>query len=147
MYSPKPIYIHEGFCFGVLVCSELQNVAHRLQFQGKVDCVMILSWNPDLETFSSLVESASLDVHAHIALVNNRQYGDSRVRVPAKEHYLRDLCRLKGGLNEHVVVVGLDVEKLRAFQSRNKRWPRKGDPFKPVPEGFKLSPYRKTVPS
>jgi len=95
--SPKPIYIHEGFCFGVLVCSELQNVAHRLQFQGKVDCVMILSWNPDLETFSSLVESASLDVHAHIALVNNRQYGDSRVRVPAKEHYLRDLCRLKGG--------------------------------------------------
>jgi hypothetical protein len=145
--SIKPIYIHQGFCFGVLVCSELQNVSHRLNFQGSVDCVMILSWNRDLETFSSLVESASLDVHAHIALVNNREYGDSRVRSPAKEHFERDLCRLKGGLNEHVVVVGLDIEKLRAFQSRKRRWPRKGDPFKPVPEGFTIWPYRETVPS
>jgi hypothetical protein len=33
----KPIYIHQGFSFGVLVCSELQNVSHRLSFQGEVD--------------------------------------------------------------------------------------------------------------
>ncbi|MBB4369924.1 hypothetical protein GGD63_002717 [Bradyrhizobium sp. cir1] len=142
----KPIYIHGGFCFGVLVCSELQNIEHRSHFQGYVDCVVILSWNQDLETFSALVESASLDVHAPIALVNNRAYGDSRVRAPAKQHHRRDLCRLRGGENEHLVVVELDVATLRAFQSRARRWPSDADPFKPVPEGFKIWQQRRTTP-
>ncbi|MCG5509014.1 RNA-directed DNA polymerase [Ectothiorhodospira lacustris] len=142
----KPVYIHYGFCFGVLICSELQNIAHRQQFQGNVDCMMILSWNQDLETFSALVESASLDVHAHIALVNNRKYGDSRVRNPAKEAFKRDACRLRGGENEHVAVVELEIANLRAFQSREKRWPREDDPYKPVPEGFAVAKFRKTIP-
>lgn len=143
----KPVYLHKGFAFGVLVCSELQNVQHRLNLQGAVDCLIVLSWNQDLETFSALVESASLDVHAYIALVNNRKYGDSRVRAPAKEHHGRDVCRLRGGENEHVVVVEIDIQKLRAFQSRATRWPSEGDPFKPVPEGFKIKWYRETIPT
>jgi hypothetical protein len=142
----KPIYSHRGFCFGVLVCSELQNIEYRSYFQGYVDCVVILSWNQDLETFSALVESATLDVHAPIALVNNRSYGDSRVRAPAKRHHRRDVCRLRGGENEHVVVVELDVEALRAFQSRARRWPSELDPFKPVPEGFEIWDRRRTTP-
>jgi len=145
--TQKPVYNHGGFCFGVLVCSELQNISHRQQFQGNVDCMMVLSWNQDLETFAALVESASLDVHAHIALVNNRRYGDSRVRSPAKKDFMRDACRLRGGLNEHVVIVDLDIAKLRAFQSREKRWPREDDPYKPVPEGYVIAPFRRTIPS
>jgi hypothetical protein len=108
--------------------------------------MMVLSWNQDLDTFSALVESASLDVHAHIALVNNRKYGDSRVRTPAKEPYKRDTCRLRGGENEHVLVVELDIAELRAFQSRAKRWPSKDDPYKPVPEGFSIASFRRTIP-
>jgi hypothetical protein len=142
----KPVYAHQGFCFGVLVCSELQNIMHRRRFQGRVDCLMVLSWNKDLDTFAALVESASLDVHAHIALVNNRRYGDSRVRSPAKAAYARDVCRLRGGLNEHLVVVELDIAALREFQSRDRRWPRDSDPFKPVPEGFVIESHRRLVP-
>ena len=145
--NAKPVYLHKGFAFGVLVCSELQNVQHRLNFQGAVDCMMVLSWNQDLETFSALVESASLDVHAYVALVNNRRFGDSRVRVPEKTNHKRDVCRLRGGENEHVVVVNLDIQKLREFQSRANRWPDKDDPFKPVPEGFKIHAYRNAIPS
>lgn len=144
--EPKPVYSHKGFCFGVLVCSELQNVLYRQAFQGGVDCVMVLSWNKDLETFAALVESASLDVHAHIALVNNRQFGDSRVRTPAKANHARDACRLRGGENEHVVVVGLEIGDLRAFQSRDRRWPSDNDKYKPVPEGFRIAPYRRVTP-
>ena len=143
---PKPLYVHNGFCFGVLICSELQNVGHRLNFQGEVDSLMILSWNKDVETFASLIESASLDVHAYIALVNNRRYGDSRVRVPAKKSFNKDLCRLRGGLNDHLVVVEIDVESLRKFQSRSKRWPYPDDEFKPVPEGFSIAQRRRTTP-
>ncbi len=142
----KPVYSHKGFCFGVLVCSELQNVLYRQGFQGNVDCVMVLSWNKDLETFAALVESASLDVHAHIALVNNRQFGDSRVRTPAKANHARDACRLRGGKNEHVVVVDLEIGDLRAFQSRDRRWPSDDDKYKPVPEGFRIAPFRRSTP-
>ncbi|MBX3160525.1 MAG: hypothetical protein KF773_31460 [Deltaproteobacteria bacterium] len=143
---PRRVYAHNGFCFGVLICSELQNISHRQWFQGKVDALIVLSWNRDLETFSALVESASLDVHAYVALTNNRKYGDSRIRAPAKEAYQRDICRLRGGENDHVVVSELNIVSLREFQSRARPWARDNDPFKPVPDGFEIWPFRRTLP-
>ena len=144
--APKPIYMHNGVNFGVMVCSELQNSKARIRFQGAVDALMVLSWNRDLDTFASLIESAALDVHAYTILVNNRKYGDSRVRSPAKESFLRDIARLRGGDNDFVVAATLDITALRAFQSRAKRWPEEGDKFKPVPEGFILLDDRKQLP-
>lgn len=145
--EPHPVYVHEGIHFGVLVCSELQNIEHRARFQGDVDLLTVLSWNQDLETFSSLVESASLDVHAYIALVNNRLYGDSRVRAPRKADYERDVCKIRGGENEQLVVVKMDPKDLRAQQSRSTRWRTTRDKYKPAPEGFRISPRRKSIPS
>jgi len=142
----KSVYNHNGFHFSVMVCSELQNSKARIAFQGEVDALLVLAWNQDLDTFSALIESAALDVHAYTVLVNNRNYGDSRVRVPAKESFERDLARLRGGKNDFCVTVELDIEKLRAFQSRAKRWTERNDPFKPVPEGFKISNTKKHLP-
>jgi len=142
----KPVYIHNGTHFGVMICSELQNSKARVKFQGEVDALMVLSWNQDLETFASLVESAALDVHAYTILVNNRRFGDSRVRSPAKESFMRDLARVRGGDNDFVIAATLDIDALRAFQSRAKRWPQDGDKFKPVPEGFRLATKRKKLP-
>lgn len=144
--SPKPIYAHNGINFGVMVCSELQNSKARIRFQGAVDALMVLSWNRDLDTFASLIESAALDVHAYTILVNNRKYGDSRVRSPAKEGFLRDIARLRGGDNDFVVAATLDIAALRAFQSRARRWPEEGDKFKPVPEGFRILGDRRKLP-
>jgi len=143
---PKPIYIHNGVNFGVMICSELQNSKARIRFQGNVDALMVLSWNRDLDTFASLIESAALDIHAYTILVNNRKYGDSRVRSPAKESFLRDIARLRGGNNDFVVAATLDIAALRAFQSRVKRWPDESDKFKPLPEGFRLLSNRKKLP-
>lgn len=142
----KPVYIHNNFHFGVMVCSELQNSKARIEFQGDVDALFVLSWNPDLETFASLIESAALDIHAYTILVNNRKYGDSRVRVPAKESFMRDLARVRGGDNDFVVAATLNIEALRSFQSRAKRWPEAGDEFKPLPEGFILNEGRRKYP-
>jgi hypothetical protein len=142
----KPVYIHNGVSFGVMVCSELQNSKARVRFQGAVDALMVLSWNKDLDTFASLIEAAALDVHAYTVLVNNRKYGDSRVRSPAKESFSRDIARLRGGDNDFVVAATLDIAALRAFQSRAKRWPEEEDKFKPVPEGFTLHDDRKRLP-
>lgn len=143
----KPIYIHNDFHFGVMVCSELQNSKARIGFQGEVDALMVLSWNQDLDTFSSLIEAAALDIHAYTILVNNSKYGDSRVRAPSKDSFMRDLARLRGGKNDFCVSVELDISRLREFQTRAKRWPEDADPFKPVPEGFIISKSRKLYPS
>lgn len=142
----KPIYIHNGVHFGVMVCSELQNSRARINFQGKVDSLMVLSWNSDLDTFASLIESAALDVHAYTILVNNRTYGDSRIRSPAKISYKRDIARVRGGDNDFVIAAKLDIDSLRGFQSRSKRWPQENDKFKPLPEGYKLRASRRKSP-
>lgn len=142
----KPVYIHNDVHFGVMVCSELQNSKARVRFQGEVDALMVLSWNQDLDTFAALIESTALDVHAYTILVNNRKYGDSRVRSPAKESFMRDLARVRGGDNDFVIAATLDIDALRAFQSRAKRWTQDGDKFKPVPEGFRLAKNRRKLP-
>jgi hypothetical protein len=59
---------------------------------------------------------------------------------------MRDLARVKGGDNDFVVAVTLDIEALRAFQSRAKRWPERNDPFKPVPDGYRIVKARKVLP-
>ena len=142
----KPIYVHNGVHFGVMICSELLNSKERIAFQGEVDALMILSWNRDLETFSSLIKAAALDVHTYMVLVNNRKYGDSRVRAPAREWFRRDIARVRGGENDFVVAATLEIDKLREFQSRAKRWPHEGDKFKPVPEGYIIDHLRRRVP-
>jgi hypothetical protein len=146
-HESKPIYVHRGFYFSVVVCSELQNMDYRKELQGHVDALFILSWNKDLDTFAALVDAASLDVHAYVALSNNLRYGDSRVRSPAKESFRRDVCRVRGGVNNQLVVVNIDPRSLRAQQSRAKRWAKKGDAYKPAPEGFRISKARETTPS
>lgn len=142
----KPVYIHNGVNFGVMICSELQNSKARIRFQGNIDALMVLSWNQDLDTFASLIESSALDIHAYTILVNNRKFGDSRVRSPAKESFKRDIARVRGGDNDFVVAATLDIDSLRAFQSRAKRWPQDGDKFKPLPEGFRLLSNRRKLP-
>jgi hypothetical protein len=146
-FAPKPIYEHFGFHFNVLVCSELSNIEYRKHAQGKVDSLFVLSWNQDLETFSALTESSALDIHCYVSLCNNRTFGDSRVRAPMKNSWERDICRLRGGLNDHLAVVKIDVAALRRHQSKATPWPKGDDKFKPVPEGFQISDKRRVIPA
>jgi hypothetical protein len=140
----KPVLRHGNFHFGILVCSELTNAKYRHKFRGKVDAVFIPEWNQDTETFSSLVETSALDIHAFMVQCNNRIYGDSRIRAPSRDSWQRDIVRVKGGVEDYFVTGEIDVQGLRAFQS-NYRSPTNG-PFKPVPDGFKIDPSRRRLP-
>jgi len=139
----KPVILHGQCAFGLLVCSELTDMQNRLRFRGSVDAIFVAEWNQDTKTFASLVEAAALDVHCFVVQVNNRAYGDCRIRVPAKDDYDRDVVRLKGGVTDYFVVGELDIPSLREFQSQ-ARSPDK--PFKPVPSGFEMAPFRKSPP-
>lgn len=139
-----PVYRHGDFTFGVLICSELTDIKNRLRFQGQIDLLMVPEWNKDLQTFSTLVESAALDIHAYIGQSNNRRYGDTRLRGPMKKRHERDIVRVKGGENDYFVIVAIDYMALRHFQAHKSppknRKTSKGEDleevFKPFPQGF-----------
>lgn len=137
----RPIYKHGDFCFGVLICSDLTNIENRDHFQGNVDCLFVLEWNPDVRTFGTLVESAAHDVHAYIVQVNNRRYGDSRIRAPYRVNYERDVVRIKGGMSDYFVIAEIDYMALRRYQMH--RNPPKDGEFKPWPIGFSMSDIRR----
>lgn len=133
-WETPPIISHDNHIFGFLICSELTNINHRASLRGNIDTLFVPQWNRDLNTFTALVESAALDLHAHVVQVNNRAYGDTRIRMPAgDEHWLRDLVQLKGGLNDYLVLAELDLKSLRNFQSK---FSSPSSKYKPVPDGF-----------
>jgi len=139
LYARPTLYVHGGFCFSVLICSDLTNISHRHQLRGGIDALFALEWNSDTKTFASLVEATANDLHAYVAQVNNRTYGDSRLRVPAVKDYLRDVVQVKGGISDYYVLGEIDYLALRKEQCRSPKKPK----FKPVPIGFKVSPLRK----
>lgn len=137
---------HGEFYFGILICSELTNIDYRAKFRGNVDAIIVPEWNSDTEMFGSLIEASAYDIHAFIVQCNDRQYGDTRIRIPAKKHHNRDIVRVKGGEEDFFVVGKLDIDRLRAFQSFNVSPTGNEAPFKPVPAGFKIAKYRKVLP-
>ena len=147
----RPLYVHGGLAFGVLICSDLTTIQNRAHFQGAVDALFVVEWNKDIDTFGLLVESASHDLHAAIVQVNNRAYGDSRVRMPFALPYKRDVVKVKGGDADFFVSCTLDIGELRSFQSKPMRIEQPKKPkkkvkekvFKPTPIGFKVSDFRK----
>lgn len=133
----RPIFHHGAHFFSVLLCSDLTNIDNRRHAQGFVDSIFALEWNSDTTSFSALVESAALDVHAYVVQVNNRRYGDSRVRAPFRRDYDRDVVRVKGGDQDYFVVASLNVAELRSFHKAATT--SKDDLYKPLPIGFQIS--------
>ncbi len=140
----KPTVIaHGDFRFALLICSELTNIEYRSSLRGQIDALIVPEWNKDLHTFESLVESAALDIHAYIVQANHLSFGDSRIRAPRANEWERDIVRVRGGIHDHVVVGEIDYWSLRSHQSALHV--QKGE-FKPIPDGFDISPERRRLP-
>lgn len=135
-----PVYRHGHFFFSALLCSDLTNIENRQHLQGAIDALFVLEWNKDINTFSFLVEASAHDIHTFVVQVNNRRYGDSRLRTPLEDVFRRDAVRLKGGATDYFVVTDVDFAPLRSFQARRGRG---GKGFKPLPIGFQMSQPRK----
>ena len=137
---------HGSFCFGVLVCSELLDVANRAWMTGRVDALFVPEWNKDTETFDALVEATAMDIHAYVVQCNDRMYGDSRIRCPAKKAHKRDVLRVRGGELDDFNVGTIPFDKLRRFQSAAIPPAGPDEDYKPTPPGFVIADYRKTLP-
>ena len=134
---------NSNVALSVLICSDLLDIEARARLRGKIDILFVPAWNKDIPTYSSLVESAAYDLHAFVALCNSREYGDTRLRSPAKEEFARDIIRLKGGLSDYYAVGDINVRTLRSFQSAYRSADK---PFKPTPTGFDIEKGRRCMP-
>jgi hypothetical protein len=139
----KKIIRHGDFQFGILICSELTNIDFRSKFRGNIDALIVPQWNKDIEGFEPLIEATANDLHTFMIQSNNRRYGDSRIRAPYKDHWERDVLRLRGGIEDYYAIGKIDFMTLRRFQSSD-RSPLA--PFKPVPDGFVIHRSRKELP-
>jgi hypothetical protein len=137
----QPIFVHGNHEFGLLMCSDLTNPKNRNQFQGKIDSLIVLEWNKDVKTFDFLVEASAHDIHCAVIQVNNRLYGDSRIRVPFRKDFQRDVVRVKGGETDYYVLGEFDFDAIRKYQSK-RDFGNTEAPFKPPPTGFKVSKSR-----
>lgn len=127
----------------VLICSDLTNIALRAKLRGAVDALLVPAWNKDVKTFNSLVMSTAYDLHSYVALCNNGEYGDVRLRAPYEKEFDRDIVQLKGGNNDYFVIGTLDVQALRRFHNG---CPATNDSkFKPLPIGFSPSKRRQMI--
>ncbi|MGE6356178.1 reverse transcriptase domain-containing protein [Flavobacterium sp. NPDC079362] len=129
--------------FSVCYCFEMANISHREQLKSKIDLLIGIEWNRDIPYFSNIVESASRDLHCYVAQVNTSNFGDTRLTQP-KETAVKDILRLKGGINDAILVGEIDIKKLRDFQ-RVKSSINPSKEFKPLPPDFLLNEVIKRI--
>lgn len=122
--------------FSVCYCFEMANISHREKLKGKIDLLIGIEWNKDTPYFSNIVEASTRDLHCYVAQVNTSNYGDTRLSQP-KESALKDILKLKGGINDLIIVGEIDHNKLRRFQ-RIKASINTSKEFKPLPPNFLL---------
>lgn len=138
--SIKYIVNHGGLFMSGLICNDLLNIDYRQSLRGKIDTLIVIEWNKDVDTYDALVSATANDLHCYVVQVNNRAYGDTRLRAPYKESYQRDRVRVRGGELDYFVLTSLEIVELRKFQDHHISPPL---PFKPVPTGFVMSEERR----
>lgn len=135
----KFIIKHNNSFFSTLICNEFLDIDLRSQLRGEIDLLFVLEWNRDTKTYDALVNASANDLHCYIAQVNNRKYGDTRLRAPYAEEYKRDIVKIKGGEYDYFVVGKVEFQSLRNFQSLHRGL---NGEFKPLPTGYNISDKR-----
>jgi len=98
----------------VLICSELLESQRVADLLGRVELVLVPSWNTDTASYDHLIQSVGMHLHAVIAVANNGHYSDCRAWAPRQLRWQRDLCRLIERDVNSIVTVDVPLGSLRA---------------------------------
>lgn len=129
------IFNWKNIYFSVFYCFELANIIHRSLIKNKIDLLVAVEYNKDVNYFSNLVESVSRDLHCYVVQVNSSHYGDTRISQPT-ETYRKDIVKLKGGENNVTVMGTIEIDKLREFQRKKYSLTKNDKTFKVLPPDF-----------
>jgi hypothetical protein len=101
----------------VLICSELIEARLASQLLGRVELVLVPSWNTDTSSYDQLIQSVAFQLHAVLGIANNAEYSDCRAWAPREERWERDLCRLIQRDIGGTVCVKVPLRSLRSFHA------------------------------
>lgn len=121
--------------FSVYNCFELSNITDRALLKSKVDFLVAVEFNADINYYSNIVGSWARDLHSYVVQVNTSQYGDSRIVCPKKSE-LANLLQIKGGRYPVLLVEQIDIDALRQFQYHKYMGHAHNGKFKPVPANY-----------
>ena len=75
-------------------------------------------FNKDINYFRNILEASCRDLHTFIAQSNTSIYGECCVIQPTSKESMI-LGNIKGGINDNLMVVEINIESLRKFQLLN----------------------------
>ena len=110
------VFYWKGVRITPIVCYELTDIMARAILRGHSDIIAASVFNPDTSYFSNIIDSAVRDLHAFIVQANTSYLGDSRVSGPY-DRDSRDIFKIKGGDNDHVVIGTIEFRKLKNYQN------------------------------
>lgn len=110
-----PLYyiVHWGqIRYSTILCYEFTDINSRARLKSKIDALFVPQLNKDTNYFSSIVESASRDLHCFIIQANTSKYGDSRITGPYDTIH-KNIVQIKGGSNDVVIIGKLEFEQVK----------------------------------
>ena len=110
------VFHWKGIRLTPMVCYELTDIVARANLKGKSDIIAVSEFNPDTTYFSNIIDSAVRDLHVFIVQANTSHLGDSRVTGPY-DRDSKDIFKIKGGDNDHIVIGTIEFRKLKEFQA------------------------------
>lgn len=123
---PHPMYyiVHwDRIQYSTILCFEFTDINSRAGLKSKADALFVPQFNKDTNYFSSIVESASRDLHCFIVQANTSKYGDSRITGPYDTTH-KNIVQIKGGTNDVVIIGKLEfeaVKKARQEYEKNRQ--------------------------
>lgn len=141
---------------GVCICYDFLDVERHLMYRGKIQHLVILSYNRDFESFYHNAEALARTLYCNVVVCNTGTYGGSLAVAPFYEPFKRTIYRHQGSQLSTTQVVELpvhdlieaqagtfdDERKAELIRSAKSRAPKKG---KAEPEWKSLPPgYLKT---
>ncbi len=109
------VFHWNGMRIAPILCFELTDIVARALLKGNSDIIAASVFNRDTQYFSNIIDSAARDLHAFIVQANTSHLGDSRITGPY-DRDSKDIFKIKGGYNDHIVIGTVEYEKLKLFQ-------------------------------
>ena len=105
--------------YSTILCFEFTDINSRAGLKSKIDALFVPQLNKDTNYFSSIVESASRDLHCFIVQANTSKYGDSRITGPYNTTH-KNIVQIKGGTNDVVIIGKLELEAVNRARREYK---------------------------
>ena len=120
---------------GLAICADFYDLNRFLIYRGRIQHMILVAYNQDLNSFLHLAESISRIVYCNVVVCNTGYYGGSLVFTPAEKEYKRYIYRHEGANLFTMQIVNLPVASLCDAQ-KGINSGKNG--YKSVPPGYKL---------